>query len=165
MPRPQKCRCICSMPKVTEFGPLGNTALSNIPVTLRIDEYEVIRLLDYEQFSQEKCAERMQIARTTVTRMYDQARQKIATSLVQGRPLLIQGGEIVLCEKIRPECTEEKHCCHRLQRNQNQEENIMKIAVPYENELVFQHFGHSQAFKIYEIQSNRIASCQVLSTN
>ena len=41
----------------------------------------------------------------------------------------------------------------------------MKIAVPYENELVFQHFGHSQAFKIYEIQSNRIASCQVLSTN
>ncbi len=41
----------------------------------------------------------------------------------------------------------------------------MKIAVTYENENVFQHFGHTEKFKIYEIENNNITSSYVLDTN
>ncbi len=40
----------------------------------------------------------------------------------------------------------------------------MKIAVTYENGEVFQHFGHSEQFKIYGIEEGRILSSEVLST-
>ena len=41
----------------------------------------------------------------------------------------------------------------------------MKIAVTYANELVFQHFGHTQQFKIYEVQDGNIVSSDVFDTN
>ena len=41
----------------------------------------------------------------------------------------------------------------------------MKIAVTYEAGLVFQHFGHTPAFKIYEIEQERVVSSQVVDTN
>ena len=41
----------------------------------------------------------------------------------------------------------------------------MKIAVTYEAGLIFQHFGHTAQFKIYEIESDKVASAQVVDTN
>jgi predicted Fe-Mo cluster-binding NifX family protein len=41
----------------------------------------------------------------------------------------------------------------------------MKIAVTYENGNVFQHFGHTEQFKIYEIEDNTIISSEVIDTN
>ena len=41
----------------------------------------------------------------------------------------------------------------------------MKIAVTYENGQVFQHFGHTQQFKIYEVQDGKVTSSSVLDTN
>ena len=41
----------------------------------------------------------------------------------------------------------------------------MKIAVTYENGEVFQHFGHSEQFKIYEVQDGKIAGAEVVDTN
>ncbi len=41
----------------------------------------------------------------------------------------------------------------------------MKIAVTYENGSVFQHFGHTAAFKVYEVEENKVVSSQVISTN
>jgi predicted Fe-Mo cluster-binding NifX family protein len=41
----------------------------------------------------------------------------------------------------------------------------MKIAVTYGDGLVFQHFGHTPAFKIYEIQNDRVVKEQVAQTN
>ena len=40
----------------------------------------------------------------------------------------------------------------------------MKIAVTYENQEVFQHFGHCEAFKIYEIADNAVVSSEVVGT-
>lgn len=40
----------------------------------------------------------------------------------------------------------------------------MKIAVTYENGQIFQHFGHTSQFKVYEIQNNQITSSQVVDT-
>ncbi len=111
MARPSKCRCICSMPQVTEFLPKGVKGAE--PVILGLDAYEVIRLLDYRHYTQEECAVRMNISRTTVTRIYEEARGKVAEALVTGRPLVIQGGDVMVCTAPRPECAGEPYCCHR----------------------------------------------------
>ena len=55
----------------------------------------------------------MQISRSTVSRIYDNAGEKIARALVWGRKIVIDGGDVMVCEKMRPECLGEKHCCHR----------------------------------------------------
>lgn len=41
----------------------------------------------------------------------------------------------------------------------------MKIAVTYENGNVYGHFGHTEAFKVYEVENGIITSSQVLPTN
>ena len=41
----------------------------------------------------------------------------------------------------------------------------MKIAVTYENGQIFQHFGHTEQFKIYDIQEKNIISGTVVDTN
>ena len=41
----------------------------------------------------------------------------------------------------------------------------MKIAVPYENDQVFQHFGHTEQFKVYEIEADQVVSSEIIPTN
>lgn len=45
------------------------------------------------------------------------------------------------------------------------EEMRMKIAVTYDNGQVFQHFGHTEQFKIYEVTDGQIVSAEVIGTN
>ena len=97
MPRPQKVRQICSMPLVTRFGPMGGQHGRGDPITLTLDEYECIRLIDHEGKSQEECAAQMGVARTTVQAVYNTARQKMAAFLVDGKNLVIRGGCYRLC--------------------------------------------------------------------
>ena len=82
MPRPPRCRRVCSLPKAGEFAPSGCAADAEV-IIMRIDEYEVIRLIDLLG---------------TVTGIYDGARRKLADALVHGKRLLIEGGHIQLCE-------------------------------------------------------------------
>jgi predicted DNA-binding protein (UPF0251 family) len=98
MPRPKKWRKVCCLPLVNRFGPLnGDKPISRIIMT--VEEYECIRLIDLEGLKQEECAEHMKIARTTVQGIYDDARKKIADSLVNGKILLIEGGDYQLCDR------------------------------------------------------------------
>ncbi|MBQ5565885.1 MAG: NifB/NifX family molybdenum-iron cluster-binding protein [Clostridia bacterium] len=41
----------------------------------------------------------------------------------------------------------------------------MRIAVTYENGKIFQHFGHTEQFKLYEVENNKILSSQIVNTN
>lgn len=41
----------------------------------------------------------------------------------------------------------------------------MKLAVTYENGQVFQHFGHTENFKIYTVEDGKIVSAEVVNTN
>lgn len=45
------------------------------------------------------------------------------------------------------------------------EDKFMRIAVTYENGNIFQHFGHTQQFKLYDIEDGKIARTQVLDTD
>lgn len=101
MPRPRKCRKVCRLPQVNEFHPVGS---ADGWIILTVDEYETIRLIDKEGFSQEACAGYMHVARTTVQQIYNAAREKIAIALVDGIGLRIEGGDYMLCDGEEPEC-------------------------------------------------------------
>ena len=104
MPRPVKWRKVCCMPESNQFGPLDTETESRESVNMTIDEYETIRLIDLEQFTQEECAAHMNVARTTVQGIYNEARKKLAESLVNGKVLFIEGGEYRLCDGSEIEC-------------------------------------------------------------
>lgn len=113
MPRPIKWRKVCSLPKINKFAPLDIEADTENYIRMTVDEFETIRLIDLEGFTQEECAKQMNVARTTVQGIYARARKKLANFLVNGRTLLIEGGEYRLCED------HEKGCgrgCHRHRR-------------------------------------------------
>ncbi len=151
MPRPVRCRRIEQMPVYRSFSPDDVTAAESIRMT--VDEYEALRLLDDEGLTQEACAARMNIARTTVTAIYDSARKKIADALVRGKRLLITGG---CCEYEPVEID---------QIIMEKGMNTMRIAVTYENGEIFQHFGHAEQFKLYDAEDGKIVSEQVVDTN
>ena len=96
MPRPRKWRRVCCMPGSQSFGPLDGQAGARI--VMGIDEFETIRLIDLEGLSQEECAQRMDVARTTAQAIYSSARAKLAECLVKGLELSINGGDYVLCD-------------------------------------------------------------------
>lgn len=98
MPRPRKWRKVCCLPESNRFGPLDSPADAVNTVNMTVDEYETIRLIDLDGFTQEECANQMNISRTTVQGIYDEARKKLAESLVNGKVLWIEGGEYQLCD-------------------------------------------------------------------
>ncbi len=151
MPRPVRCRRIEHMPVYRSFSPDDKEPIEYIQMT--VDEYEALRLLDGEGFTQEECAERMNVARTTVTAIYESARKKIADVLVHGKRLLITGG----CCEFKPA---EIH-----QDIMKKGNRVMRIAVTYENGEIFQHFGHSEQFKLYDVEEGKIVGEQVVDTN
>lgn len=104
MPRPRKWRKVCCLPDNDRFGPLNTTVNGENFVTMSVDEYESIRLIDLEGYTQEECANQMAIARTTVQGMYNSARRKLAESLVNGKLLRIEGGEYILCNGSEKAC-------------------------------------------------------------
>ena len=132
MPRPVKCRKVCHFPNVLEFLPADN-AEKKAPIVLTVDEYETIRLLDKKGYSQEQCAVSMQIARTTVQRIYETARKKIADALIDGHPLRIEGGDIRICDGQNSNCS--FGGCYKQEIYQKyaaeKGEGIMRIAVTY----------------------------------
>ena len=104
MPRPRKCRKVCCMPSNTQFAPVGVETAPDDIVVMAVDEYESIRLIDHEGFTQEECAGYMKIARTTVQKIYNEARKKLSAVLVEGKPLVISGGDYQLCDGNETYC-------------------------------------------------------------
>ena len=109
MSRPIKYRHVCKLPQSRTFGPLDAKGLRSV-VSLTVDEYESIRLIDLERFTQEECAVQMNVARTTVQGIYAEARNKIAKFLVEGLMLSIDGGEYRLCGGLDEGCGQ--GCCY-----------------------------------------------------
>ena len=190
MPRPPRCRRICQAPQYESFSP-EECPRESEAVTLTLDEYEVIRLVDLEKKTHEQCAAQMDISRTTVTEIYETARGKIARCIVLGQRLVIAGGNYRLCEgREHTRCG--KCCCRKGSKQtpltsldlsqelpaadrfnsslpksnlQNEGDIIMKIAVTYENGEIFQHFGHTETFKIYDVEEGKVVHSEVVDTN
>lgn len=166
MPRPKKCRTVCHFPQTLFFAPIGSDP-QGPAVVLSIDEYEVLRLIDREGLSQEQCGEQMKVARTTVQQIYASARKKLADVLVEGLPLRIDGGDYQLCNGTANGMNCQGCFKQQFSRQYASQKGmqVMRIAVTYENGQIFQHFGHTEQFKIYDIEDGKILSSKVVSTN
>mgnify|MGYP002522301124 CR=1 FL=1 len=198
MARPCKKRRICQKPQFAAFGPEPPT--DRPPVTLTLEEYECLRLLDYEGLTQEECAAQMLVARTTVQALYASARKRLTAALVEGRPLHFAGGSYAFCQDMpgvpcpfASSACRTKCCCPAKalpdsetappqqgsgrndknsmiimnNRNHTKGDFSMKLAVTYNeaNETIFQHFGKTQTFKVYDIEDNKVVASAVLPCN
>ena len=94
MSRPKQFRKIVSPPLMAGFKPFGIPRAQLEEVVLHYDEYETVRLLDYEGLMQEQAAERMNVSRPTLTRIYESARKTIAKAFVEGKMIVIEGGNV-----------------------------------------------------------------------
>lgn len=167
MPRPKKCRRVCSLPPSSAFIPTGGGEEKQ-PVILTVDEYETIRLIDREGLSQEECGAYMEIARTSAQLIYASARKKLASALVDGLPLKIEGGDYRLCGGEETACPfggcQKRRCCEVFEEKQTGGTTMMKIAAAYENGQIFQHFGHSEQFKVYDVEQGKVTGFAVVDT-
>ncbi len=132
MPRPIKPRRIGYIPQNKLFVPYNNKENLNDSILLLFDELEAMRLKDIENLDQSECALIMDVSRQTFQLIIDSARKKVATSLIEGKPLKIEGGhyimsncahkcqkcgEIYQTEKFQESCPRKKKNCQNCQNN------------------------------------------------
>jgi len=96
MPRRTRKRTVFLPPKGRGWKSVNKNTSDTI--TLSFDEYEAIKLLDYEHLKQEEVAEIMNVSRPTLTRIYNAARKKMARALVRDAHIKIEGGNIEVHE-------------------------------------------------------------------
>lgn len=169
MPRPKRCRRICCFPEHRVFAPaaededqgayvaeLGRMTAGPDTVMMSLDEYETIRLIDHDGMTQEECARSMDVARTTITAIYESARRKLAEVIVEGKQLVIGGGMITVSDEGTPDIKEDIR---------SKGDKAMRVAVTYEDGNVFQHFGHTEQFKVYDIEDDQIVHEMVMGSN
>ena len=151
MLRPNKPKCVQKLPICQTYYPAGKENSCH-EIVLSVEEYETLRLLDYQGMTQAQCARQMGIARATVQSLYTEARKKTARFLVEGAGLCIRGGNF---------------CIEEPKEKNGSEKGVfkMKIAVTYENGEVFQHFGHTEQFKVYTAEDGKILSSEIVDTN
>lgn len=94
MPRKKRNRRIQVPPVIKGMSVYGVRGRKSNEVILHLEEYEAIRLLDYQNLTQEQAAVYMDVSRPTLTRIYEEARNKVATAFVEGRDLIFRGGDI-----------------------------------------------------------------------
>jgi len=94
MPRRKRNRRIQVPPIIKGMSVFGVRGRKSNEVYLLLEEYEAIRLLDYQNLTQEEAAVHMDVSRPTLTRIYEEARKKVATAFVEGRDIIFRGGDI-----------------------------------------------------------------------
>lgn len=99
MSRPIKQKIVTALPKVCKFVPCPQLNKNPNFIKMSIEEFETIHLIDYLDYSQEQCAEKMNVSRATVQRIYKNARYKISCSLIEGKGIDFCGGSYLLDEQ------------------------------------------------------------------
>lgn len=95
-PRIKMLRKVLSPPKVKGFKPYGpdSDKLPTEHINLLYEEFEAIRLSDYDFLNHHQASLLMEVSRPTFTRIYASALKKIAKALVEGKQLAIEGGKV-----------------------------------------------------------------------
>lgn len=98
MGRRPKRRVIGHLPQIRLFLPEPDAghAAGEAPLTLGFDEVEALRLAHMEGLEQALAARALGISRPTFGRILQRAHEKVARALVEGRPMLIEGGSVTL---------------------------------------------------------------------
>lgn len=163
MPRPSRCRRVCCEPQVRRFAPEAKSAAG--VVVLFVEEYEAVRLIDLQKRTHDQCARQMDISRTTVTEIYEKARFKIADALVNGKALVVEGGNYRVCQEPK-QCECRGRCPDKALAQSATQGTAgvfqMKVAVPFKNDNVFGHFGMAPAFRIYTLDDKGIVGAELV---
>jgi predicted DNA-binding protein (UPF0251 family) len=106
MPRPRRSCRILREPVVQCFIPDNEDVESFEALQITLEEFEALRLRDYQEIQQINAAEIMDISQPTFHRTINSARRKISKALVEGRIIQIKGGDYVM-DKKRYQC---KNC-------------------------------------------------------
>ncbi len=96
MVRPIKIRKLYLPHPTITFSPVNSNVSEKEKVILLSEEYHALRLIDYESLNHSQAAKVMGISRPTITRIYDKARKKIATALIEIRELEVKEGNTTL---------------------------------------------------------------------
>lgn len=115
MARPVKCRKVGYMPENLAFKPTCVNIEEVETVILNIDEFETVRLADYEELYFEDAAEKMGVSRQTFGNILKSAHKKIAEALINGKTLKIEGGDIELLKDKEFYC---KRCRKRVENSE-----------------------------------------------
>ncbi len=109
MPRPPKMRTVNGYPTATIFKPAGIPKYELEEMVLTLDEFEALRLADYQGLYQDDAAASMNVSRQTFGNILVEARRKVADCLLNGKALRIEGGPVDMGDRIF-ECAS---CAHR----------------------------------------------------
>jgi predicted DNA-binding protein (UPF0251 family) len=101
MARPPCCRRVSGKPAAAIFKPAGIPMRLLEEVVMTLDEFEAIRLADFEGLYQDQASERMRVSRPTFGRIIEVARRKVAEAIILGKALKIEGGPVEV-EPNRP---------------------------------------------------------------
>jgi len=99
MVRPKRFRKIFQKPQIRCFNLIQKTneeLAQSISIEIALDEFEAIRLRDYQNVKQNKAAEIMGVSQPTFHRILNSARGKIANALIEGKIIEIKGGNYVI---------------------------------------------------------------------
>ncbi len=141
-------RKVYSTPVTAGFRPFGRDCRKGDCIDLLFDEYESVRLLDYEGKQQAEAAVLMKVSRPTLTRIYMDARRKLATAIVEGRQLRITGGNTDFA-------TYQSNKIDIVIMNQ-------KIAIPTNGGVLWPHFGKAPQVTIVTIEDGKVTESVVL---
>ncbi len=97
---PYRKRRVDAPPRFNQFKPAGVPARALVTITLTVDEFEALRLADYLGLDHTTAGERMMISRPTFSRLIEKARLKVATSIIEGQALQIEGGHVDFVNQI-----------------------------------------------------------------
>lgn len=92
MARPHRIRKVNTPPHFKGFRPIGLS--DEKPVVLNFEEYEALRLSDFENLGQVEAAKLMNVSRPTYARIYETARRKVAQAFVLGKAIVFEGGKV-----------------------------------------------------------------------
>lgn len=95
MPNRKRHRKITMPPRMEGYKPFGIPMRELGSVILLMEEFEAIRLTDYENLTQVEAAMKMNVSRPTFTRIYEKARRNIAKAFVEGKAIRISGGSYI----------------------------------------------------------------------
>jgi predicted DNA-binding protein (UPF0251 family) len=70
------------------------------PITLQLEELEALKLKDIQNKDQSECAASMGLTRQTFQRVLSSARFKVSTALIEGKTILIEGGNYMIKNRI-----------------------------------------------------------------
>lgn len=93
--RPPKYRIVGREPKISQFSPRGKPGRPD-EIDLKMDQFEALRLADFEGKGQKDAAAAMRISQQTFSRILTKARKTVAEGLVNGKIIRIQGGFYVI---------------------------------------------------------------------